>query len=70
MTSQLECPRQHDAADQLFDRPTIGHELMSQMIEQLRMRRQFADMSEVIDRPHDARLQTDDATRDSPSRGR
>lgn len=55
LIGQLKRPSQHNRPDQLLDRPALVDEARRQMVEQFRMRRQLADVAEVIDRPHESR---------------
>ena len=47
--------REHDGADQLLNRPAVGHKLLREVIEQLGMRGALAGRAEIIDRAHEAR---------------
>ena len=51
---QLERSRERDFANQLFDRPCFGDESLGQVVEQFRMRRCLAQLSEVVGRGDEA----------------
>ena len=51
---RLERLRQHQRADQPLHRPAVFHEAGGQVVEQLGVRRQLADVAEVVDRAHQA----------------